>query len=236
MLPLIVMLVLTGTPKADPKLAGRWILAGETFCTLRADGSGELDGSALRWGVDGGQLVLSSDGETERVAYSLSGDLLTLNMGGIPITLTRAGKAGTSPEPKAVTEAPSAPAKKGKAPAGRAAGNDQLSQLLLSSAWCSFSYNKHSGATNQSRVQFFPNGSWSSASQAETYNSGASGTVAGQYNDGSGGQWSVKGGQLYMSNPPEEPTQQPVQPFSVTLNSNGSPIINAMGKEYMRCN
>lgn len=226
MLPLIVVLVLTGTPKADPKLAGRWILAGETFCTLKADGSGEFDGSALRWGVEGGQLVLTSEGETERVAYTLSGDTMTLNMGGFPITLTRASKAAKA------QPAPSA----SKAPAGRAAGNDQLSQLLLSSAWCSFSYNKHSGATSQSRVRFLPNGSWTSASQAETYNSGAYGTVAGQYNGGSGGQWSVKSGQLYMSNPPEVPMLQPVQPFSVTLNSNGAPIINAMGKEYMRCN
>jgi hypothetical protein len=234
MLPLIVVLVLTGTPKADPKLAGRWILAGETFCTLKADGSGELDGSAIRWGVDGGQLVLTSEGETERVAYTLSGDTLTLNMGPIPIMLTRAGKPAAGSEHKAAKAKPPPPAN--KAPARRAAGNDQLSQLLLSSAWCSFSYNKHSGATNQSRVRFFPNGSWSSASQAETYNSGAYGSVAGQYNDGSGGQWSVKSGQLYMSNPPEVPTLQPVQPFSVTLNSNGSPIINAMGKEYMRCN
>lgn len=49
-----------------------------------------------------------------------------------------------------------------------------------------------------------------------------------------GGLWEARNNQLYGSygNAPVEL----VQPFSVTLNSSGSPIINALGKEYMRCN
>jgi hypothetical protein len=246
MLPLVMVLVLAGAPKADPKLAGRWLLEGEPFATLKADGTGVLEEDAVRWGVEKGELVLTADGETERVSYTLSGDTLTLHMG-VPLTLTRAGKAGkgagktvqaSAPEPReeedvefAVGEAPpSAPAKK------QPAGKDALSQLLLSSAWCSFSYNKVSGATSQSRVRFLPDGSWSSGRQAETYNSGAYGSVAGQYNSGSGGQWAVKNGRLFMSNPPEEPSLQPVEPFEVTRNSNGSPIIKAQGTEYSSCN
>ncbi len=245
MLPLIMVLVLAGTPKADPKLAGRWMLEGEPFCTLKADGTGVLEEDRLRWGVDGDELVLTSDGETERVNFTLSGDSLTLHMSGIPITLTRAGKAGkgktvpaSAPKPEdgdddvmpAVAEAPSAPAKK------QAAGKDSLSQLLTSSAWCSFSFSKVSGTTKTSRVRFSPDGSWSSGSQAETYHSGASGSVAGQYNNGTGGEWAVKNGRLYMSNPPNVPTLQLVEPFSVTRNSNGHPIINSLGTEYSSCN
>ena len=69
--------------------------------------------------------------------------------------------------------------------------------------------------------------------QNETYNSGANGTVAGQYNSNNGGLWEVRNGQLWGSygNAP----LQLVQPFSVTRNSNGSPIINSLGKEYSSC-
>ena len=96
MLPLILMLVLAGAPKPDPKLAGRWTLDGEPFCTLKADGTGSFDEDRVRWGVDGDELVIKGEDETERVAFSLSGDTLTLHMGGIPLTLTRAGKGGTT--------------------------------------------------------------------------------------------------------------------------------------------
>lgn len=230
MLPLIMVLVLAGAPKADPKLAGRWTLDGEPFCTLKADGSGSFDEDRVRWGVDGDELVITGEDETERVPFTHSGDTLTLHMGGIPITLARVGKAGKTQGQVVQASGTQPPA--GKEPA---AGKDELSRLLVSSAWCSFSYNKHSGTTSRSRVQFLPNGSWSSGGQAETYNSGASGSVAGQYNSGAGGEWSVKGGRLYMSAPPETPSLTPVEPFSVTRNSNGSPILNAMGKEYARC-
>ncbi len=241
MLPLIMVLVLAGAPKADPKLAGSWTLDGEPFCTLKADGTGSFDEDRIRWGVKGDELVITGEDETERVPYTLAGDSLTLHMGGIPITLTRVGKAGkaqgkvvqvSGTQPSGGEEAKEAAKKE---PAARGAGKDALSQLLVSSAWCSFSFNKHSGTTSRSRVQFLPDGSWSSGGQAETYHSGASGSVAGQYNSGGGGQWAVKGGQLFMSDPPETPSLEPIEPFSVTKNSNGSPIINAMGKEYARC-
>ena len=94
MLPLLMVLVLAGTPKADPRLAGRWTLDGEPFCTLKADGTGTVDEDRVRWGVDGDELVITGEDETERIAFSLSGDTLTLHMGGIPLTLNRVGKGG----------------------------------------------------------------------------------------------------------------------------------------------
>lgn len=128
---------------------------------------------------------------------------------------------------------PQQPVAQGGRQQPRAAGNDQLSQLLTSSAWCSFSYNKISGTSAQTRVQYFRNGTWSLGGQTETYNSGANGTVAGQYNSNNGGLWEVRNGQLYGSygNAPVEL----VQPFSVTRNSNGYPILNVLGKEYSSC-
>ena len=100
MLPLLLVLVLAGTPKVDPKLAGHWTLDGEPFCTLRADGTGRFDEDRIRWGVDGDELVITGEDETERVPYTLSGDTLTLRMSGIPLTLTREGKAQAPPPKK----------------------------------------------------------------------------------------------------------------------------------------
>src|SRR5688500_9186486 len=45
-----------------------------------------------------------------------------------------------------------------------AQSDGEIRQVLLSSAWCSFSYNNVSGASRSERVQFFPNGSASFAS------------------------------------------------------------------------
>jgi hypothetical protein len=109
-----------------------------------------------------------------------------------------------------------------------------LSQLLLSSAWCSFSYNKVSGASHTSRAQFFPDGTWFSGSRGETYSSGSAGSVAGQHDAGSRGQWKVQNGQLFMSNPPESPALAPIT-MTVKRNSNGYPIITADGTEYSQC-
>ena len=77
-------------------------------------------------------------------------------------------------------------------------------------------------------------GTWALGGQSETYNSGAYGSMAGQSNSNNGGLWEARGGQLFMSSG-QNPVQL-IQPFSVTLNSNGSPIINSLGKEYSRCN
>ena len=114
-----------------------------------------------------------SDEEAEKEAMALAKAWLAQN-----------GQGGQQPQN---TGAPQQP---------RGAGNDQLSQLLTSSAWCSFSYNKISGASSQTRVQYFANGTWAVGGQSETYNSGANGTVAGQYNSNNGGLWEVRNGQL----------------------------------------
>lgn len=115
------------------------------------------------------------------------------------------------------------------------AGNDQLSRLLVSSAWCWLKY--ASGNTYQERVVFSPNGTWSSNKESEIYgrNDYAGTTAHSVGTGGTGGQWAVKGGQLYMSNPPEAPQLVPF-PLQVTRNSNGYPIITADGKEYSMCN
>ena len=67
----------------------------------------------------------------------------------------------------------------------------------------------------------------------ETYNSGPSGSVAGQYGGAQQGRWKVADGMLHLS---QDGTSWQPQPLQVTQNSNGSPIVKSGGREYMVCN
>jgi hypothetical protein len=108
----------------------------------------------------------------------------------------------------------------------------EIRQVLLSSAWCSFSYNKVSGASRSERVQFFPNGSASISSNAESYSSGRSGSAAGQSSRAQTVYWRVQGGDLHLSE--DGRSFEPVG-LQGKRNSNGSLILVADGKEYAQC-
>ena len=237
-----VVLLLAGK---DPQIVGTWGLDGEAFATFSANGKGEMEGEPFSWSTDKGILTIVSDGETEQIGYKVDpkNGQLAISMGGVPLVFQKIGKgakAGASSAGPGMDEALAEamggqPAKGGKtaAPAGGKAGNDQLSQLLLSSAWCSFTYNKTTGYSNTTRVQFFPDGTYQVGARGEGYSSGYGGTMASQHDSGSSGRWQSKGGALWMSEGQGELGQIPG--FRVTQNSNGSPIINADGKEYMLC-
>jgi hypothetical protein len=109
----------------------------------------------------------------------------------------------------------------------------QISQLLLRTAWCYFSYSQTSGTTRTERVVFRPDGSGAQSTGGETYSSGANGTVAGQSQGGQPFQWRVQGGNLLVS---ADGMQWDTQPLRITQNSSGSPIVTAGGKEYAVCN
>ncbi|TXT24483.1 MAG: hypothetical protein FD134_1539 [Gallionellaceae bacterium] len=224
---LTVMLAILAASSAwaDPKLAGQWALNGQPYLVLNKDGTGTLEGDAFTWQARGNTLVLSASGQSNTLPYQINGSSLTLQLGFIPISLQRmgdstggAGRSKASGEP--ATTAKGAP--------------DQLSQLLLSSAWCSFKYNQYTGTSNTTRYQFFGNGTYSNSGRGETYNSGRYGTVAGQHDSGGSGRWAVRDGLLYFSSPPEQPDLQPAR-VTVTRNSSGYPIINADGVEYSMC-
>ncbi|MBI5659752.1 MAG: hypothetical protein HZC43_09470 [Nitrosomonadales bacterium] len=210
---------------ADPKLVGQWALNGQPYLVLNKNGTGTLEGDAFTWQARGNALVLSAGGQSNTLPYQISGSVLTLQLGFIPITLQRmGGSAGDAGQPKAAG---------GPAATGKGAP-DQLSQLLLSSAWCTFKYNQTTGASNTTRYQFFSNGTYSNSGRGETYNSGRYGTVAGQHDSGGSGRWAVRDGLLYVSSPPEQPDLQPAR-VTVTRNSSGYPIIHAEGVEYSMC-
>ncbi|MBL8951932.1 MAG: hypothetical protein JNK82_14210 [Myxococcaceae bacterium] len=252
---LFALVVLAAAPKTDAKLLGTWLAGGAPFVTFRADGTATMEEDRVKWSADGKTLkVVDADGETDTATYEVQGDSLTMTLGGLPLTLTRAGagvqvkkqgalarRAEKQQEPdddaaelaraQALIAAQQPAQQRGARP--QAAGSDSLSRLLLSSAWCSFKYSQISGATSTSRVQFFANGTWSTGSSYEAVNSGPNGSVYNSSDSRGSGQWAVRGGQLWMADPGEP--LQPVPGFAVTQNSNGYPIINADGKEYSTC-
>ncbi len=222
---ILALALAASTAWADEKLVGQWALNGQPYLVLNKDGTGTLEGGALTWQARSNTLVLSASGQSNTLPYQISGSVLTLQFGFIPLSLQRmAGSAGGPGHPKAAGE-PAATTK---------GGTEPLAQLLLSSAWCTFKYNQTTGASTSTRYQFFSNGTYSNSGRGETYSSGRYGTVAGQHDSGGGGQWAVRNGLLYVSSPPEQPDMQPAR-VTVTRNSSGYPILNADGVEYATC-
>ncbi len=235
MKPSILLLIIlielglqAGAVRADPRLTGAWGLNGHVLYQLKADGTGEMDGAAFQWQANAGIVTFTADGLVEEVAYQIQGEQLILVMSGVPMSLQRIGNSDVQAQPNTGTvEA----VVKANVPTAAPAA-DSLSKLLLSSAWCSFSYNKVSGASNQRRVQFLSDGSWSDNSRNEGYSSGYGGTMASQHDGGANGRWQVMGNQLRMSG--ADANLQPVQ-LQVKTNSNGYPIIVADGTEFSQC-
>lgn len=224
----VVAALLAQAPKSDARLVGTWLLEGEPFATLKADGTMEAIDERGTWKADGKTLTLvDTDGEVDRGSYTLEGDALTVSFGGHTLRLSRAGKTKPGkPEPPAA-------GKPGKPEAG-APANPLLTKLLLSSAWCFFRYSAAGGTTQTERIVFAANGTWSSNAQRDVYSSGRNGQYFAENNSGSGGRWQVKGDALWMGE--GDGPLQPLPRFDVTRNSNGWPIIHADGREYSSCN
>ncbi len=112
------------------------------------------------------------------------------------------------------------------------ADQSPLSRLLLSGAWCSFSYNKTTGYSKSVRYEFFSNGTFREGRRGEGGSSGPNGSMASQSSGGASGRWGVQNGILFMSD-----GYGPLQPVQtqVYANSSGQPVIRGDGLEYSRC-
>ena len=181
-----------------------------------------------------GQILLGSyldRGVPHAFQIAVQGNAMQFGSDGVTVMLQRqsgsaagAAEAGAGPRPGGSTGGQ-----------GVAAGpqDRQLSQLLLSSRWCAFSYSQVSGTSHTERVQFFPNGTVTQSTGGETYNSGQYGTASSQSRGGMSGMWRVQGGMLVLSQDGVNWTPQMLQ---VTRNSSGYPIVHSGGKEYSQCN
>jgi hypothetical protein len=121
----------------------------------------------------------------------------------------------------------------------KTAQDQQIVNLILSTAWCSFSYSGGStytggtaGTTRTSRAVFRADGTASETAGTETTTSGAPGQTYGNSTNGTQGHWRIENGMLMLS---ADGTQWVPQVLKIADNGSGAPIITSGGKEYMRC-
>jgi hypothetical protein len=230
-------------------LPGTWLLHGHPFLTLEPDGTGVMEGESFRWRVEGNTLLIDADGLSERAPFQLAGDVLVVQLGGVPLQLVRARlspsspRAGATPPPRrsqAVDEraaALQALAERIQAPgagSATAVGGDPLSALLTSSSWCWMEY--RGGNSSSGKLHFGRDGTWQEGSESELYSNnpylGSTAHLVGNHSNG--GRWEVRQGQLFMSSPQTGGQLVPIA-LTVTRNSNGAPILVANGREYCSC-
>jgi hypothetical protein len=238
------------TPK---QLVGRYQMeaSADDVMELRADGTATMAGEETRWSAKGGMLTIGPD----NVPYRLTDGRLLLQMGQTEFAWRKLGATskGSSPLQRAASRAQQAPGavepqddpgsmapppppargarQHAPAPGGGSQDDRNLRQLLTRSAWCAFSYNQVSGTSTKQRVAFAPDGTASVNGGAETYNSGANGSYAGQSENGGTVRWKVENARLFMDQ------GQGFGDVGLTIqkNSNGYPILKADGREYMMC-
>ncbi len=228
------------------ELVGRFQMdvQGGDVLELRADGSATLAGEVTRWSAAGNRLTVGGD----TMAYSLQGNRLLLQMGPVQIAWKRldggAVTGGTASAGGGKTTAlPPAQANHNDANgssnsnASNTGGNPQdaqIRQVLTSSAWCSFTYNKVSGSSSTRRVVFRTDGSVYTNSGGESYSSGNAGTYAGQSSRNNAARWKVENLRLYGDAMDGNGYQD--LGLTASRNSNGSIILQAGGREYSMCN
>lgn len=188
-LALMLLLVLT-TASHAAGLAGTWrgTLDGDALVLeLRADGSGALNGDAIRYQQLGQQLLIEQDGELVSYFIQQRGDAMTVSGGTLdaPLVLNRgAGKAAST------KTAPAAVEDKGSASSD------------LTGKWCyvaSFTANMGGGSQSNRCFELRADGSYtydgeSSISAYSGGNAGLYGGTASSSHDE--GQWSVTATQL----------------------------------------
>jgi len=149
-----------------------------------------------------------------------------------------------APKPSQSTEPARTKQQAGQTRAGGGSGG-KLQQLLTSSAWCSFSFKGGSqySSTSSSRVRFFADGTYAKGSRSEGSFTGKAmddygnqqpdgSSYGSQTDSGADGRWEVVRDQLFMSE--GNGAMEPVD-LVIRYNSNGSPVLEAEGKEYSRC-
>ncbi len=194
---------------------------------LRADGSAALAGEETRWSASGNQLSVGPD----VMGYVLQGNRLTLTMGTIQLTWKKLGgrsQPAVSPMRKAAAKTAGA-----QPPAAGSDEDAQARQLLTSTAWCSFTYNQHSGTSTTRKVLFRPDGIMTINGGAETWSSGYAGTYAGQSSSQGALRWKVENLRLLVDADDGNGYQD--IGLNATKNSNGYVILHAQGREYSMC-
>ena len=166
------------------------------------------------------------------IASAGDGKFVNLATGGTTYMLARAGAMDANPLAGGAAAATTG----GTMSRGMSAQDQQLFNLLTSTAWCSFSYSGSStyssGTTRTSRAVFRPDGVAIETRNGESVNSGSAGSVYGSSSNGQQGRWKVENGQLMLS---ANGVQWAPYAMKIEDNGSGSPILTTGGKEYMVC-
>jgi hypothetical protein len=229
---LLLVISITSWSQVKKELVGKYQMEvqGGDMLELRADGTASLAGDNMNWSARGNQLQVGPD----LMTYVLQGDRLVVNVGVVQLVWKKIG-GGTnilSPMAKAANKANGS-----ETTAAQSSGNPQdaqARQVLTSSAWCSFTYNKVSGTSTTRKVVFRPDGVMTINGGAETYSAGYGGTYAGQSSSGGMMLWKVENLRLLI----DQRNGTGFQDIGLTtsMNSNGYPILHADGREYSMCN
>lgn len=193
---------------------------------LRVDGTAVMGGEETRWAVRGRQLTIGTD----VMPFVYQSGRLILSVGPLQLGWRKVGGSANRSAPVENNR------RDAQAVAPTAGGNSQdaqYRQILMNSAWCSFTYNKVSGASSTRRVVFRPDGLLIINGGAETYSSGYGGVYAGQSSNSSAVRWKYQDLRLYL----DEGSGEGFQDVGLTAsrNSNGSIILKAAGREYAMC-
>ena len=229
LLALLFIVPATASAQVVKELVGKYRMEvqGGDVLELRDDGSATLAGDETRWSATGNHIRVGSD----LMQYTLQGNRLVLTLGPVQLVWKKIGGKGDGQGPAPMQNSP-AKAAVPPAPTGNSQ-DQQARQLLTSSVWCSFTYNKVSGASSSSRVIFRPDGVLAMNRGGETYSSGYGGTYAGQSNSADTMLWKVENLRLYVDQRKGAGFQD--ANLSAARNSNGAVILHADGREYSMC-
>jgi hypothetical protein len=231
-LALLFVIPIASWSQVKKELVGKYQMEvqGGDMLELRADGTASLAGENMKWSAKGNQLQVGPD----LMTYVLQGDRLVVNVGVVQLGWKRigGGTSNLSPMARAANKTNGS-----ETTAAQNTGNPQdaqARQVLTSSAWCSFTYNKVSGTSTTRKVVFRPDGVLTINGGAETYSSGYGGTYAGQSSSGGTMLWKVENLRLLI----DQRNGTGFQDIGLTTskNSNGYPILHAEGREYAMCN
>ena len=171
-------------------ILGQWrgTLDGEAIALeLRADGSGALDGTTIRWQQFGNQLLVEMEGEVLAYTVQQSGDTLTVSGGDLEgsLTMSRGGKAAIA---KSGVPTPTPPA-----------ANREGMDPSMVGQWCyvsSFSANAGGGSQTSRCFELRADGRYAfqSENSMSAYAPGAWGGTTSSAADS--GRWSVSGGSI----------------------------------------
>ena len=238
---------LAAASAAPDKFAGTFASNDITLSLSRSDAGysgtiryrGAEYPATARASGDGLAGSFTASGRAYDMAIASAGDGKYVNLTTAGTTYMLARNADAGNPLAAGAAAASTPAAGATSALAKTPQDQQIVTLLLSTAWCSFSYSGGStytggsaGTTRTTRAVFSADGGVRETSNSETTSSGAPGNTYGSNSGGQAGRWRIENGMLMLS---ADGVQWAPQVMKIADNGSGAPIVTVGGKEYMRC-